>query len=60
MKNKRSIFDSYRNLLAEMNDRVQSQIMILLDEDLREHEFDYLDSTLWFKNSNKNFLEVFE
>lgn len=58
--NKRSVFDSYRNLLAEMNDRVQGQIMILLDENLREHEFDYLDSILWFKNSNKNFLEVFE
>ncbi|GAB4017659.1 MAG: hypothetical protein Fur0010_18440 [Bdellovibrio sp.] len=58
--NKGSIFDSYRNLLLEMNDKIQGQIMILHDEGLRENRFDYLNSRIWFRKSNKTFSEIFE
>ena len=56
---KQSIFDAYRKVLLEMNDTAQERIILLLNESLREHDFDYLDSVLWFKKSEKQFLEVF-
>lgn len=57
--NKRSIFDSYEHLLKNMNESVRDKIILLLDENLSEYRFDYLESELSFRGKRKTFVEIF-
>jgi hypothetical protein len=57
--NKRSIYDSYRKIVNELNEDVQKKVMIGLSENLSEQSFAYEDLRVHFKGVEKYFMEMF-
>ena len=58
--NKEAIFESYKKVLAMMDDTVQGKVILCSDTGLSIERFNYIDSQCWHRMTSKTFEKIFK